>query len=482
VAGWLLVIGIAGAASAQQPPSALPPAPGRTDWQSVPQPLAPAGHEPPLLYVKLIGPPGMQATFATPGSPGLTFATPCTIGIRPGYCARVALTVPGFPDTAFFPTLEAHGSLLVSNPADFPAALVFRYEDFARAKADASIKKLVVLERPDTAIPVATRPDEPFEIAVPPSRDPQREAAVYGVPALVMHMGERQLTLEELANVPGTVLLPGEKALGPPAQAPCLTWNCFPVLPPELIKVPDGGDIGLQAGFDRQGKLRGLDPTDTVAEYRDSHGRRRLAVSNRVAVCIPRFVIVKTEVVPVSEVALTGPGGLRTVMGYASVKIARPTLEYSQKAQPEITEGSRRASANVQTIGTAVTGLVQGAVVVGNVYALKSIEAPCLPLGPEVEGPLIIIKWPDRYCALVGDIVTFTLKYTNTGGRPITDVIVSDSLATRFQYVPGTAKADRESIFTTQPNEAGSLVLRWQIPGTLQPRESGVITFQVRVR
>ncbi len=73
------------------------------------------------------------------------------------------------------------------------------------------------------------------------------------------------------------------------------------------------------------------------------------------------------------------------------------------------------------------------------------------------DGPLLIIKWPDRYGALVGDLVTFTLKYTNSGGRPISNIGVSDSLTNRFEYVPGTAKTDREAIFTTQPNDAGSL-------------------------
>jgi len=82
----------------------------------------------------------------------------------------------------------------------------------------------------------------------------------------------------------------------------------------------------------------------------------------------------------------------------------------------------------------------------------------------------------------VGDIVTFYLKYSNTGGQPITNVVVSDSLAARFEYVKGSTKTDRDALFTTQPNEAGSAVLRWEFTGTLQPREHGLITFQVRVR
>ena len=42
--------------------------------------------------------------------------------------------------------------------------------------------------------------------------------------------------------------------------------------------------------------------------------------------------------------------------------------------------------------------------------------------------------------------------------------------------------ADREAVFTTQPNEAGSQILRWQLSAPLQPGETGVITFQTKIR
>jgi uncharacterized repeat protein (TIGR01451 family) len=473
LAWLLLILGSAGPARSQQPTLLL-------------SAVSPSGQMPPLLYVKLLGPKGMQLTFFDDAAQGKSFLAPCTIGIRPGYCARVAISgVPDYPNTAFFATLEARGSLFLGNSlrnADYPAALVFRSDDFARVRADANLKKVIVLERPDSAIPVATSPDEPFEILSPTSRDLLWAAAERGQPLLVMHMGGRQLTPEELVNPSGTVLLPGEKMLGPPAQAPCLPWHCFPVISPELIKVPDGGDVGLQAGFDRLGKLRGLDPSDTVAEYFDSRGRQRLAVSNRVALCIPRFIIIKNEMILASEVGAAGLGSLRSTNAYAAAKSVQPSLEYIQMVQLENVGTNLKPSGTVQTVGTAVSGRVNGLVVAGNVYAVKDIDAACL-LGPEVpSGPLLIIKWPDRFCALVGDIVTFTLKYTNSGGQPITNVVVSDSLTGRLEYVAGTSKTDREAIFTTQPNEAGSQVLRWEITGTLQPHESGLITFQVRVR
>ncbi len=194
---------------------------------------------PPLLYVKLIGPKGMQVTCFRGAAPGQSFATPCTIGIRPGYSVRLALTIPEYPNTTFYPTLEARGSLLMANQfrqADYPAALVFRADDFARIQANATLYKVVVLERPETAVPAATKPDEPLEIAVVGNLDPLHEAFERGQPLLLMQMGGRELTSAEIANVPGTLLFPGEKALAMPLVAPWVAWQCFPVIDPRTAQ------------------------------------------------------------------------------------------------------------------------------------------------------------------------------------------------------------------------------------------------------
>jgi uncharacterized repeat protein (TIGR01451 family) len=93
-----------------------------------------------------------------------------------------------------------------------------------------------------------------------------------------------------------------------------------------------------------------------------------------------------------------------------------------------------------------------------------------------------LVKWADKTTAEVGDIITFSLKWTNVGGRPLTDVAVTDSLSGRLEYVEGSTQTDREAVFHREPNEAGSSLLRWEIGGTLQPGESGRIKFKVRVR
>ena len=53
----------------------------------------------------------------------------------------------------------------------------------------------------------------------------------------------------------------------------------------------------------RDGRLRGLDPSDAVAEYADSKGQRRIAISNRVFLCVPRYVLTRGEMAPSSDAA-----------------------------------------------------------------------------------------------------------------------------------------------------------------------------------
>src|SRR5439155_11120697 len=105
----------------------------------------------------------------------------------------------------------------------------------------------------------------------------------------------------------------------------------------------------------------------------------------------------------------------------------------------------------------------------------SDLSAVCRETPRTPDRPLLLQKWSDRCDAAVGDEVTFTLKYTNQGGRPISEVAVADSLTGRLEYIPGSAQSSRNAVFTTSPNESGSLALRWQINGLLQAGETGVV-------
>src|SRR5207237_1154642 len=158
------------------------------------------------------------------------------------------------------------------------------------------VTKVVYLEHPDRAAPALGTGNEPAEMPIPPGRDLIAEARELGRPMLVVRLGQRTLAREELAHesVPGTILHPGERVLPPAARPPCVppASPCFfdPVLgpaPPDAECLRDGGDRGLPAGIGADGHVYGLDAEDTVAEYTDSRGQRRITCSNRVCICVP---------------------------------------------------------------------------------------------------------------------------------------------------------------------------------------------------
>ncbi len=467
----------------------------RADAQFMFQPPPPAA---PLMYVRFLGPAGTKITLYRGSDKGHTLELPTTVGFRPGYSYRFAVSdMPGLPRQVFSPSLEVRGTLGLSlrmKNSDFPAVIVFSETEFQRAATGSYIKKVITLERPDIAIPVATKPDEPLEIPVPSSRDPYIEAAERGNPLVVFHVGQRFLTSEEMNAValPGTILLPGERVLGTPRIPPYLSWNWCPIWDPmigprhpaEFSTLWDGGDTGPQAGFNRFGKLAGIDPTDTLAEYMDSKGVKRLAVSNRVGLCVPRFVTFKGEYglgMQASRQALDAALTLKTP---AAATGQVTTLEQWQQQHTEGVGTKLRLSGTYQSLTTSVVGRMLGLDVRSHLRSTAAVNATMAGPAPAepVDGPLMIIKWPDKTAVNVGDIVTFYLKYSNTGGQPITNVVVTDSLGARFEYVKGSTKTDRDAMFTMQANEVGSSTLRWEFTSPLQPREHGLISFEVRVR
>ncbi len=484
----LTVLG--GPAFAQHhPPSAGTPA--QAEARSAPR-------LPPLLYVRFTGPAGMRVTFYRGGVRGQTLEVPFTVGLRPGYQHRIQLSdIPRYPGLTLFPTLEVRGSILMPpgvGAFNHPAALWFTDADFNAARAGGLVTRVVTVERPDGAIPVATRSDLPLEFTSPPGQDPAVEALRHGRPLLVVRLGQRQVGPDELARcaAPGTVLLPGERVLPLPRDRPCVPWTCAPVSDPRLGPYPpadevcfhDGGDVGLKAGHDPVGRLRGVDPSDTVAEYADSHGRRKVAVSNRVCLCVPRFVVMRGETFLAGNYALYGPGRATMPLAPGAFLGRFTPRQETQFEQPGAVAARQRLAGTVSTVGTSAIGLYEGLSVVTVARETNAVTGTC-PRPEHAEppdGPLVLVKWPDRCDAQIGDVITFFLKYTNKGGQPMTRVAVTDSLTARLEYVPGSARADRDAVFTTQENEAGSVLLRWEVSGTLLPGESGVMSFQARVR
>jgi len=539
----LLLAAVAASAAAQV--AAPPPLPGR----------GPA----PLLFVRFSGPAGMRATFYQGRPVGRTFDAPAVVGLRPGYVYRVRLSdLPGLPGVSLYPTVEVRGCLALgpkASAASYPAPVVLTDADIQAALSGSLVTKVVYLECPDKAVPVEQPPGGVLETDMPASRDPIAEARELGRVMLIVRLGERVPSPEELVqcSVYGTVLFPGEKSLPLPAAPPCVPQGCRPFYDPFLGPRPpteeclhDGGDRCTPAGLDPEGHLYGLDPEDTVAEWTDSCGRRRLTCSNRVCLCVPRYAVFRT-VLPLNQYeSVVNLTDTRLVQGQELLARLQPSLLAKQVKQMVMVRGRERPSIylNQKVVGT----LTQVKVLEAQELALGPITVLCtkevatltqlqraqllkqlelarelskvvgprefeqvvvtsvvarVEAGPEVvsaevetrdltvccneepcppDKPLVLIKCADRACANVGDVVTFSLRYSNHGGKPMTDVAVTDSLSGRLEYVPDSAQTDREAVFTIQENEAGSVILRWEIGGVLQPGETGRIRFKVKVR
>jgi uncharacterized repeat protein (TIGR01451 family) len=456
----------------------------------------------PLLFVRVVAPEGARVVFR-PGTPeARAFAAPAVAGFRPGYGYRLQLgDLPDQPGRILSPSFEVLDTLHIPpglKAEDFPATVVFSEDDLRRAATGGMVTKVVYLEDPVQAPAVRSSATQPVEFDVMPGFDPLAEARIRGRAMMIVRLGERDVPAAELfaVGVPGTVLVPGDPAMPPPACPPTLPaprWQWFdPILgakkPLEEI-LPDGGDFGPRVGIDPEGKLAGLNPTDTAAEYRYGNSPRRVTISNRVCLFSPRFAVLRQEAQPAAEGTSVPLAGVETALAQAVVFNrertdktwnSTATRGYVSKLGVRGTQ-SRIGLAGVERVqGLAAIGTVEGVqlkAVVVEVAAATQVSNVCRP-----DQPLVVTKYADPKAPNVGDLVTFMLKYENYGTKPIRDVVIADSLASRLEYVPGSAQTDRPTVFTIQVNEVYSAVLRWEVKGELAPGQGGLIQFQARVR
>ncbi|HEV3146893.1 MAG TPA: hypothetical protein VGZ47_23600 [Gemmataceae bacterium] len=471
-------------AAGANPPALPPPPPG--------PPLSP------LLYVRVLGPAGMKVTFH-PGSPrAKTYEVPVDVGVRPGYLYRLELSgLPQLGGRKLYPTLEVRGMLQlpIDQAARHPVPVIFSEEEIFRAIDKGSIwTKVHYLEDPAQAVPIPSLPNEPPVTDVLPEHDPLHEARQKGRPMIVARLGDKDPNPAELARlaVPNTILFPGEQRLTLPPVPPPLPWLYWPVndplAGPRIGKeecLPDGGDTGNRVGIGPNGKLGGLDPSDTAMEYTSVTGRRYVAVSNRICICVPRYAVLRSESIPLNMTADLRVKGSNGAKAPNAVKLELPPINALKVQNLEGMVGREKTSSvhgmlqlhgYEQIKGVQIVGTINGAKVVGVVKEPDEIDATpfCQPIS--------LFKWADPKEAQIGDVVTFFLRYHNHTHEPVDNLVISDSLTPRLEYIPSSSRADREASMTVEPNEAGSVIVRWQISGKLLPGQSGVVSFQARIR
>jgi len=452
----------------------------------------------PLLAAKVVAPEGVRVT-ALPGAPGSkVFDAPAVFGFRPGYVYRLELAnLPFRPGQTLYPEIEVRGSL-VMRPGmkymDYPIPLTFTSEDLERAVNGVAITKVISLEDPEKAVPAEARADAPIEITTDSEDEAVKAATSSGRLVAIVRFGDRAPTAVELLSraIPGTVLLPGENRLRSPAAPPVIPWFTIPLFDPKLGPreaveecTLDGGDRGLRLGIGPQGKIAGLDPTDVGVEF-TMGGKRQVISSNVVCICVPRFVIQRAETVPAGLRFATGPGVSHHITAGVEFRARNAPMAEIGREKPIGMLAPVKPMTYVEVDGTAsfvastrpsILGQVEGVQITGSLVEPEQITAY-----PNV-CPLSVTKSVDPADNVKqGDVIWVTLRYINSGNRPISDIVLSDSLSGRLAYIPGSALSDRAANFTTAENEAGSVVVRWEFPTKLLPGQRGVVKFQVRVR
>jgi uncharacterized repeat protein (TIGR01451 family) len=466
------------------PPPACPP--------GVPcPPLGPA----PVLAARVIAPAGVKVSVA-PGTPDAArYPAPTTFGFRPGYRYQLELTdIPGRPGEALYPVLEVRGSLVLRPGMkflDYPAPVFIDRDDIITALAGGLVTKAIYLEDPAKAIPVETKPDQPIEFTDLSEDAALKAAAEYGRLVAVLRFGDRRPEPDELAKavLPGTVLLPGEQHLAAPTCPPVFQWCGIPLYDP--IAGPaypaeecftDGGDTGPRLGIGPLGRLGGLNPTDVALEY-TLNGKRRVKTSNRVCICVPRYVIRRVDVGLSGLRVVAGPDSIKqTAGGIVAVNLI-PLGSVANRLKP-VGFVSRLRSAliiNVEGVHTFV-----GLTAPQAVATAAGVRVVSTAVGPEeitnVNDLTVTKEVEPAGPVQIGDEVTFAIRYRNGTRSPVSHLVLSDSLSGRLAYVPASAQSDRPANVTTVENEAGSVIVRFEIPGPVPPGQTGTVKFKARVR
>lgn len=297
--------------------------------------------------------------------------------------------------------------------------------------------------------------------------------------------------------------------------------------------IGSGGDSGGAVRVHNDWTLTHLAPEDTVAHFDTVEGRVVVVPSERVTLYAPRFRSVRViegvqqeshrlalmetashiasrheigkeqpgrteqetrSLAARHKASLDGFGGLtgvgtaraneltagdaqvESVMSYAGT-IAQRRLDGAALAL--MARGSLKAEAWAGAEGVRVRINQLAAVAVSDAKATASTFV--VEQG-ESRSVLRLLKVADRDAAHPGDIVEFTIRLDNIGNKPIGNVTLVDSLTTRLEFVDGSAEASLAAGFLTERNEAGSLVLRWEITDPLRPLDYAVIRFKCRVR
>ena len=475
----------------------------------------------------------MTARGWRPSASGLVLAT--TSGSR---------TCPTAPASSFIPW--SRSSVTSTDPPGSTRAstlirILLRDVDIEEA-ADRGqlVTQVVYLEDPDQAVPLKLGKEDTPVVTIGPSEDPTRVARALGRVVAIVRLGGRQPSVEELQGPADAAGMPGGACPYLTAEGSACRLPCGPVCSPPPAKrtkprdefLCDGGDFGEPMHYGGNGGLIGIDPRDAMVNF-EADGRPRILPTNVICVYAPRFATIRVamgtsealgastalmnERLERQELAAINQGPKKLALRQAAELGRNWTKATGLSTRVFASEGSevRILGGFDATVTIATDKLVQSVdrkvqtqkaglmKIRTRAEGVKSAESPVIT--GIVAGPSqMVMTWPPREVAGVevpprkpglavvklvsadeaepGDVLTYTIRYRNMGNVPVRAVSIIDSLLPRIEYVAGTAQGPVGTIFTFGENKAGSLELRWDLPGAVAPGTEGAVTFRAIVR
>ena len=542
------VISTPAAPSAPGVASTAPEAVGPSDGEGDPEGEAPGlPHD--IQVVRFQGPEGIKLEVLGPNPEAVPVGDGkglATVGMKVGVGYRLRLTnIPNRPEAEIFPVVEVVGHLhrpAGIDPGKYPIRVVLTDEDLAEvADKGRLVTVAAYLEDPDQALPVKLGKDEPPSVVVSPAEDPIRVARALGRVMVVVRMGGRKPTMEELTSPAGDGLASSPCPFTRPGGMPC-GLPCGPVVgtapPAGRAWMPrdeylcDGGDRDEPIHFGGDGGLRGIDPRDTVISFRDDK-RARVLPTNTVCIYAPRFAAVRASVGPNEALNVLETREAELLQKGMSAEMRQGLKRLNQRQTPETNRHRSRPSGLAGRVfagqhselrvlnGYDATIHIAGHLRLekiedfrlrekpaGNKSTTKSVtlyKPESVTMTGIIEGPSqTVMSWSPQTVVGVeeppkkpgiaiektvsvgdaepGDTITFTITYRNMGNTPIRAASITDSLMPRLEYVLGSAQGPKGTVFTSGENRGGSMELRWDLPGAVPAGSTGSISFQAIVR
>lgn len=294
----------------------------------------------------------------------------------------------------------------------------------------------------------------------------------------------------------------------------------------------DGGDRLPPVLVAPDWSIYGLEDEDAIVHYDQLDGRTEVEATNRVCIYAPRFASVR-HVTPLNQYAGLNPAArihAPTIMArQQDVQIAAKATQrepaaidlgikrmttlrgrdtvgafsrallahefdgaykahedftiirmgiYKQAEKAMLSERIDAAIAWTADVGMQV--VVEGHEALVYTGDKKAQATYTVDLNPPAQ--LRLCKVADKCDAKPGEEVSFTIRFDNVGLSPMGNVTIADNLTARLEFIPGSEQSSARANFSTQPNEHGSLVLRWEITDPIKPGGGGAVRFKARVR